>query len=137
MKELIVTLALWLTTQGAPVSPDPVIVYVSQEELQVTFYGTAGGPSKLGGVYHYDFDKSVGTIYLLKDFDPTNKEHQAILVHELVHHHQATNKMQYQCQALYEAEAYYVEQLWRRENKLRPSIDPITLAQLFMCQNIP
>ena len=137
MNELLVALALWLTTNGIPVNPDPKVVYMTQEELQATYYGPSGGPSTLGGVYYFDFDSGVGTIHLLKDFDPTNKEDQAILLHELVHHHQGTHQLQYSCQAHYEAEAYYVEQLWRRENNLRPSIGPITIAQLFMCISIP
>ena len=134
MKELLVTVALWLTAGGLPVDTDVEIKYETQREMEIRFYGQPNPETGIQAMYHFDFDKQKGTIYLQPGFDVKDKEHQSTLVHEMVHHHQAVSKKGHKCPDHYEAEAYYVEQVWRHQNKMKPNIHPIRMAHLAMCR---
>lgn len=116
MQETLMSLFIWLcaTTGVLPIMPPPEVKFVSQKELQTMYCGDNKPCYTLKAVY-LNKDK---TIYLPTGFKGESKEEQSTLVHELVHH------LQFVLEAspppcFDEAEAYFIEDIWRKQNGLQ------------------
>ena len=130
-------LLLWLmahTNYSAP-KELPLVQYRTSVELNELAYGQKAieEARKTGSEIMQPlavYDRETRTIYLSKNFDVTNKEHQAIMLHELVHHLQEVNVVGYrQCTMELEPEAYGLERKWVIEQGLP---DPYKGKELFL-----
>lgn len=123
MKEVAVSLMAWLCTHvGLPVTVDvPEHRIVSHKELKGIYCGDGRRcPDSLKAVYVHR-EKMV---YLPHGFNVKEKEDQSTLVHEFVHHLQSVfNSPVPPC--FNEAEAYYIEDHWRKENGLVTNTDKV------------
>jgi len=71
------------------------------------------------------------TIYLHEDFNPSDTQDQARLLHELVHYIQWHNdKNVGACWGNLESEAYNLQDDWREENSLHRHTDPFRLLMM-------
>lgn len=94
----------------------PNVVRLTQEELN------AGSQhiELLGAEYfvHGQYRPADDTVYLRDDFDLNNPYHRSVLVHELIHYVQDVRNVRYDCEAMYEEEAYRLQAQWNAENGL-------------------
>ena len=112
----------------------PEVVRLSQDELNAGSQHIA----LLGDDYfvHGQYRPADDTVYLREDFDLQNPYHRSVLVHELVHYVQDVRNIHYECEAMYEEEAYRLQALWHEENGL--VVQPIpyfVLADIRECQS--
>lgn len=115
MKELLLSLMVWMganTHYKDPVAL-PEVKVVAQAELRAIM-GTGYEGNPILGVY----TPHIGTIYLDNGIDIKTDDGKSTVLHELVHHYQARTGTRHSNPCLFEAEAYSVEDKWRRQNKL-------------------
>jgi hypothetical protein len=111
----------------------PNVIRLSQDELNAGSEHVA----LLGDEYfvHGQYRPGEDTVYLRDDFDLQNPYHRSVLVHELVHYVQDIRNIRYDCQAMYEEEAYRLQAAWNAEQGLR--VQPIpyfVLADIRECR---
>ncbi len=123
MTELMFSLMLWLgaNTSYNTTQELPNIVFTTQHNM-CALYGihvkSRCDDARLRGFY----DKKL-TIYLDVDFDTRDPHERSQLLHELVHYVQWANGQQTStCLGHLELEAYNLQDAWRAENDLQPSI---------------
>ena len=137
MEQLMLGLLMWLGAHSNYSIPDylPAVEYKTGEELWNIRYGNVPkeeGLDKILGLFHSKRGK-YGTVYLNKNFDPSKKEHQMILLHELVHFLQFSNKAKFACESAKEPEAYDLTKLWLKENNMPFPFDEATIHILGLC----
>lgn len=109
-------LADWLAHNSnfAPMQNQPAVIYVRQEELQYLYFtGSSTGYTgqtepKVEALYMHN------TILLREDFKVG--EQDQILLHELVHHLQWEQNVEYPCLAASEKPAYDLQTKWQEEH---------------------
>ena len=111
----------------------PTVIRLTQEELNAS----SQHADLLGEQYfvHGQYRPAMDTVYLREDFDLQNPYHRSVLVHELVHYIQDIRNIHYDCQAMYEEEAYRLQAQWNEENGL--IVQPIpyfVLADIRECE---
>ena len=135
MHHFVAAALIWITASmgmdGRLEAPN--VVRLTQEELN------AGSQHAglLGEQYfvHGQYRPAENTVYLREDFDLQNPYHRSVLVHELVHYIQDIRNIHYDCQAMYEEEAYRLQAQWNEENGL--IVQPIpyfVLADIRQCE---
>jgi hypothetical protein len=96
---LIDTIELWLVANFdlEPVASPPDIVTVAASRLVEIRYGSASAasPGDVMGAY----DEASRTIYLTEGWDGHTPDQLSVLVHEMVHHLQASADMRFACPA--------------------------------------
>ena len=115
MKEIVLSLMVWIgvNTDYVMEVPHPTILRATQADLQEKTGGMYGGRHVLG-VYM----PRTRTVYLDEGVDENTPSGKSTIVHELVHHYQAVSRRAVSNACLFEAEAYSIEDKWRRQNKL-------------------
>jgi hypothetical protein len=88
------------------------------------------------GLYHWDS----ATIYLRDEWNATDLESQAILLHELVHHMQAFNGVPHDCRAELEPQAFRLTARWLEEQGVEDgyaflNTDEFTVVAMAQCRD--
>ena len=122
MQELIAAFLVWIGGQtGLQIPPAPLVVLADKEQISQLMHSRPAHPSDdLRGLYHWQ----AGIVYLRDDWNPGELRSRATLLHELVHHVQAFNKVAYQCRAELERQAYELTAKWLVEQGV---VDPYAL----------
>jgi len=112
-RDLARRLIAWIAAHSEyPAPAIPRIVFLPTRELARRFHGDdAGGPLRVEALYHHPS----ATIYLCDCWDPDDPVDQSALLHELVHHMQATSHAQGPCRGALEAEPYRLQAEWLSE----------------------
>ena len=118
MKEIVLSLVVWLGANTGYVKEVsyPTIIVAQQEELREKL-GPMYGNNRILGVY----TAHNATIFLDTEVDVSTLRGKSTLLHELVHHYQAKSGRIFSNPCLFEAEAYSIEDKWRRQNDLPES----------------
>ena len=117
----------------------PEVVFATEAEIDA--FGAAVGIPRVIAYY----DQYTATIVLPNTFDPTNVYHQALFVHELVHHYQNTLfYREYQCHSQMELEAYEAQAAYLVSKKAEPyyrgepsAPNPLMMMFLSTCPREP
>lgn len=134
---LIETIELWLTANFdlKPAGNPPALVTIAPSRLVEIRYGPASvvQPDQVMGAY----DKADETIYLTEGWTGGTPEQLSVLVHEMVHHLQASNDMRFACPAEREVIAYQAQDAWLRlfgmDLETAFGIDAATLLVATVC----
>lgn len=76
------------------------------------------------------YNTETHVVTLVKGFNPKRALHKSLLLHEMVHHYQAMNKLKYLCTDMREHLAYELQRKWMEENGL--DFYKIIASKLFM-----
>jgi hypothetical protein len=101
----------WIADQtGWSVADVPPIKTVSSSELNKMLFGSSNevAPVQPGALY----SKNEHLIFLASTWRKDDVLDQSILLHELVHHLQMENHVQFECWGRYEAQAYELQIRW-------------------------
>lgn len=132
----MLVLLAWIAAQtGLAVPPPPPVELIPKEEMSRLAYGRnwqAG--DEVQALYHW----GRAAVYLHEEWSEDNLHCLAALLHELVHHVQAFNRVPYECPAARERQAYSLSVSWLREQGatdpyLVLNIDRFTIAALSFC----
>ncbi|MEP2120713.1 MAG: DUF6647 family protein [Bauldia litoralis] len=111
---VIGAIELWLVANFdlEPATRSPDLAKVAPARLVEIRYGPASSvsPGAVMGAY----DKASHTIYLSETWDGRTPEQLSVLVHEMVHHLQASNETRFACPAERERLAYRAQDEWLR-----------------------
>lgn len=102
--------------------PLPNVVFLERYAVCAA-YGISGqGNCNASGLYGF-YDRDL-TIYLRAGFDPSDPSDQSRLLHELVHYLQwASGRNRESCRGRLEVEAHDLQDAWRAERGLAPTLD--------------
>ncbi len=114
MKELLTAIVTWLSINfGLPATDDhPAIEFRSASQIADSRYGTMQRHMQPEIIAAYD--DATRTILLPDDWAANTPADLSILVHEMVHHLQNVAKLQYECPASREKDAYRAQEAWLR-----------------------
>ena len=134
---LIDTIELWLVSNFdlKPATTPPDLARVSPSKLVEIRYGPASqvSPGQVLGAY----DESGPVIYLTESWSGRTPEQLSVLVHEMVHHLQASNDKRFACPAEREGLAYRAQDAWLQlfgmDLKSAFGIDAATLLVATAC----
>jgi hypothetical protein len=126
MDTLAATLIAWIAAHSSlgAASP-PHIQFVPKQEMTRVYQG-AGSEANFLRVEAF-YLPATATIYLPKGWRAGDLRDDSVLVHELVHHLQAANKVRIGCPAALERQAYALQLDWLREQGIA---DPYDFASL-------
>lgn len=138
MTDLIAALLSWVALHGGyAVADQPEVVFLTPAEM-TRRYHEGGHPesSTVGVIALYDPDSA--TVFLPEGWRSGDVIGRSQLLHELVHHAQATAKVPAVCLAEWEGQAYELQARWLRENGVADpyvamQVDPLTVKALSMC----
>ena len=141
MKELVLTLMLWIGGQtGFPIPDPPTVEIKTTRELNNVLYDCENLINQDKALYDSVcisdtedvesnkvtnvlalYNNETKEIYLPSYFDMNNLAHRAILLHELVHHLQynAGYNKKVRCPGLLEKQAYDLMDVWLAENNTK------------------
>jgi hypothetical protein len=91
----------------------PEIRFESEAQLATLYFGAAEGFAGVRPGALYWIPEHI--LFLSRHWNPNNEADQSILLHELVHHLQAENKVDFECRMAYEWQAYKLQAEWLRE----------------------
>ena len=134
MRELFAMLIVWVAAEtGLPAPPAPTILLASEAQIGKLMGGNSWS-GNVRGVYEWD----TATVYLREDWDPADLRSQATLLHELVHHVQATYSVAHDCRAALERQAYHLTVRWLEEHGIEDGYgfmgtDLFTVTAISMC----
>lgn len=134
---LIDTIELWLVANFdlEPAAVPPDLARVAPSKLVEIRYGPASqvSPGQVLGAY----DETDRIIYLTESWNGRTPEELSVLVHEMVHHLQASNDMRFACPGEREGLAYRAQDDWLRlfgmDLKSAFGIDAATLLVATAC----
>ena len=147
MKELVITLMLWIGgSTGFPVPEPPTIAVKTLYEMNNILYGCDDlkindkelynsvcvikddikSPNPAASILAL-YNHVTKEIYLPTYFNKDNVAHRAILLHELVHHLQYNSgyNKKVSCRGMLEEQAYDLMDVWLKENN---AVMPVDLA---------
>lgn len=130
-ESLVSTYLEWIAAEtGMTEPPAPPIRFVSSEELKSRF----GGFHSAVALY----EPGTATIYLPERWNRVLMYDRAMLLHELVHHVQAFNRVPVPCAAQLERQAYAVTLKWLAEQGVADpyavlDVNDLTVALLSLC----
>jgi hypothetical protein len=111
---LVDTIELWLVANFdlKPAASPPDLMTVPASRLVEIRYGSAStvSPGDVVGAY----DQASRTIYLTEVWNGRTPDQLSVLVHEMVHHLQASANMSFACPAEREVLAYQAQDAWLR-----------------------
>jgi hypothetical protein len=122
MNPLIAMLIAWIaahSTMAAAGPPD--IHFVPKPAMNALYFRDQGKREAFQVEGFYLPDKS--TVYLPDSWRLTDLRDQSILLHELVHHLQAVNKVHMSCPQALERQAYQLQLEWLRDNGIEHPYD--------------
>ena len=126
MDPLIVTLIAWIAAHSnLAAAPAPRIQFIAKQEMSSAYRGAANARSFFYVEAFYQ--PATATIYLPKGWRAGDLRDDSMLVHELVHHLQAANKVRVGCSAALERQDYALQLDWLREQGIA---DPYDFAGL-------
>ena len=165
---LVVSLMIWISTMTGYVVPDPPKVgYKTESELTRILYNCTH-PTELTKLICDDIISNKGKhvftkhhrtlaiynnvlqqIYIKKGLEKSYNKVvlQSILLHELIHHMQYQNKVNFSllpekgpCIGKYEQEAYYLQNIWLLKQGQKTvfealDLDSLYLMMLFSCED--
>ena len=105
MKEILIALMIWIgaNTDYNTDVPLPVVEFKTQVEMESLYYGER--KREEGDLYgFYNLKKNI--IILPDTWDSARPFDLGLLVHEMIHYLQDVNKIQFQCVAEMEADAW-------------------------------
>lgn len=112
--DMVACMIAWIATRtGWHVRKVPPIRFVSHAQLVEMYFGKKR-KSKYIHVYALYSDES-RAVYLPETWTPNDLRDRSALLHELVHHLQAANKISATCPAEYERQAYDLQIAWLYE----------------------
>jgi hypothetical protein len=116
MKEILTALMIWLGANTPfDVNHDiPKVLFLSQEQMEDLYYTNEekdNFPNQLHGLY----DKDSDTIILPDNWDRRDPWDLGVLVHEMVHYLQDMNKIEFECTAQMEKDAWPIQQRYLKE----------------------
>ena len=134
---LVDTIELWLVANFdlAPAASSPDLATVAASRLVEIRYGPASSvsPGDVMGAY----DEAGRIIYLSEGWNGRTPEQLSVLVHEMVHHLQASADMRFACPGERETLAYRAQDAWLRlfgmDLESAFGIDPATLLVATVC----
>lgn len=115
MDTLIIALIAWIAAHSNLAAADrPHVQNVPKQTMSALYFGAAGTKN----FFHLEafYFPSKATIYLPDTWRPADLRDESVLVHELVHHLQAANKVRVSCPAALERQAYDLQFTWLREH---------------------
>ena len=115
MKEILTALMIWL---GANTAFDtnhdiPKVLFLTQTQMEELYYpeDQEKMPNKLHGLY----DRESDTIILSETWDRRDPWDLAVLLHEMVHYLQDMNKVEFECTAQMERDAWPIQQKYLKQ----------------------
>ena len=127
MSKIISIMMVWISIQTGFVVPDaPSIVYKTPLEIKLYAYGCYDDPipegnddicnnnTEVAGTPKALYDPKIKTILVAHGFKPDTILNQSILLHELIHHLQFSNKYdkEIECAGKLEEQAYTLQDKW-------------------------
>ena len=95
--------------------PHPTVIMLHPQELINQYHATSGAKTNhIEELWAY-YNTRNQTIYLRQDFRQYDPWHQSILLHELLHHVQYHNKVEFQCINQMEEEAWPLQKQYLKE----------------------
>ncbi len=138
MHELMLLLLLWISgVTGHYAGTDlPGIEYADAAEMKAMVFGRRAAVTQHEVVGVYDDDLNI--LFLPRNFDPGDVEHQAILVHELVHYLQfhrirSGTTAEPTCRNRLEPEAYRLQNQWLLKHGRQPAYPEWQILLLGSC----
>jgi hypothetical protein len=128
---LVFIFLIWIAEQtGLEIPGPPSILFVSTQEMSER----SGRP--LGAVALYD--RAAETLYLPSGWSSAAIYDRAMLLHELVHHIQESNRVPSRCNAERERQAYDLTRKWLSEQGVADpysflNLDELTITILSSC----
>lgn len=135
MKELILALLAWVIAEtGLVMPPPPSVQTLSQAEMNRLSHVDGSTDDSVRALYYRPSE----TVYLRTDWNHSELQSQAALLHELVHHVQTRNRVPAPCPAALEKQAYALTIKWlRQQGAADPyavlGTDPLTIAFRSAC----
>lgn len=121
--EMIAGLIDWIVGKTGWTSHEPPpIEILPRKQLVKMFSEDPGGADGIRIVAVYSDDRHV--VYLSKQWKSGSLHDRAVLLHEIVHHLQALNKIKATCRLEYEKQAYELSLAWLRDHGVK---DPYAL----------
>jgi hypothetical protein len=115
MDTLIVSLIAWIVAHSSlATSQPPQIRFVPKPMMSSVYQRAAKVPSFSHAEAFYQ--PSTATIYLPKTWRADDLRDKSVLVHELVHHLQAADRVNVSCMGTLERQAYDLQFKWLRGN---------------------
>jgi uncharacterized protein DUF6647 len=119
----------WIASKtGWKKNPVPIIKRTSTEEMAKLFFGSADGINGIRPLALYD--KEQHALYLAYEIDLNALLGRSILVHELVHHLQTVNEVEFKCPEAAEAQAYQLQGEWLREHGIKDTSSLIGFSEM-------
>ena len=116
--ETLKSLADWISAKTGWANEElPSIRIVSREALAELFHGKIDDPKPVAVEAAYAMEEH--TIYLSNRWNSDSLRDTSVLLHELVHHLQITNKVEVPCREHYDLRAYDLQIEWLREQGIR------------------
>lgn len=117
----------------------PLIVYLTDEQLQINYHGDAyfrwkDNPTVRLMEVMGTYDTQTQIMYLSSEVDYTDPHNEVIVLHELVHHLQAINGEDPPCIASLEPPAYKAQSLWAKATGYGIVPDPFMVMMLSECR---
>src|SRR5262245_1687534 len=118
MDSMIIAFISWIAARSNLVAADPPrIFFAPQQRIGEIYYRTSEPGNALQPRAVYDF--RTATVFLHNRWRSSELYDQSVLLHELVHHLQARNKIKVPCQVAFERQAYELQVSWLREQGVK------------------
>ena len=112
LDSLVPTYIAWIVAQTGLSAPDhPPIHFATAMEMATRYGSPENSALELQALYN----RTEGAIYLPRQWLPDDLRQKSALLHELVHHVQRSNNIEFPCVAAYERQAYDLQIKWLRE----------------------
>jgi uncharacterized protein DUF6647 len=112
LDSLVPTYIAWIVAQTGLSAPDrPPIHFVTTMEMATRYGSPENSALDLQALYN----RTEGAIYLPRQWLPDDLRQKSALLHELVHHVQKSNNIEFRCVAAYERQAYDLQIKWLHE----------------------
>jgi hypothetical protein len=141
IRSLTDTMLAWIARKTELDVPNrPQIAFVSKQELREKFTGLKSDKSDLVLELRAVYLPVELTIYLPDTWQPSDAIQKSILLHELVHHVQTSNKLTFPCRGARERMAFELQALWLREQGIAApyeaiGTDEFTVAIMTSCRD--
>lgn len=144
MKEILVTLLIWISQNSVFEIPDPneyplpTLTFMSQNELHHMATNSTLNEDTFFMIRASYFPET-NTIYLPHDTDIDTLHFESMLLHELVHHVQNINGISYLCNGHVEKDAYTLEIEYLLQKGVKDpyemmGLHPLTLIFITQCR---
>jgi Domain of unknown function (DUF6647) len=127
LNSLIAAYIGWIVAQtGLSAPAHPPVYFITVAEMAIR----AESPENNGLELQALYDRNERSIYLPRDWQPSDLRQKSALLHELVHHVQRFNNVDLPCISAYERPAYDLQIKWLREQGVDDPYDLIRINEL-------